>query len=148
MYLMLALVPGSVLSALHSSRNYKLNTHDYNSVSLGSVYIPPAGTNSFQPSLWKHQIQTLSFSFSLCLLLWVHLSPPSLFQVIESNSELEVTTKIMKCSGFWTQLLGFLVQGHLRKRSRTQALVLLRPQLSAEIHAPGTIKEFRVRGQT
>lgn len=59
-------------------------THNYNSVNLGSVLASPAGTHSFQLSLWKHGIQTLSFSSSSCQLLWVHLSPPFHRQVIET----------------------------------------------------------------
>lgn len=38
MYLMLTLVTGLVLSVLHALWNYILNTHDYNSANLGSVY--------------------------------------------------------------------------------------------------------------
>lgn len=88
MYLMLTLVPGSVLSALRALWNYILNTHDYNSVSLGSVYIPPAGTNSFQLPLWKYWIQTLSFSFSLTAVVGppVPTFPPPDDRVIESQS--------------------------------------------------------------
>lgn len=75
-------------------------THNYNSVYLGSVIVPPAGTHSFQPSLWKHGIQTLSFSSS-CQLLWAYLSPPFHRQMLEPyNPELGVTAKIMQCSTF------------------------------------------------
>lgn len=144
---MLTLVPGSVLSVLHALWNYILNTHDYNSANLGSVY---------STTCWNQLLPAVSLetpdtdSKFLFFLMSAVLGPPvSTFPPADDShriSELGVTTKITKCSGFWTLPFGF--QGHLRKRSRTQVPVLLRSQLSAEIHSPGMIKEFRVRGQT
>lgn len=67
-YLMFILVPGSVLSAVCPLSELYIYTHDYNSVNLKSVVVPPAGTSSFQLSLGNMAYKLLSFSSSPCLL--------------------------------------------------------------------------------
>lgn len=82
-------LPNAYIGARLSAKSFTciielyIYTHDYYPVNLTSVTVPLAGTN-FWLSLWDHRIHTLSLSSFSCLLLWVHLSPPSHLQLIES----------------------------------------------------------------